>query len=133
MDKNLTKDIPDEVALKLIKRRLLKELGVDAENLTLEDVVLQNYELQKQNIILARKVVSLEHSYSYDFVNKVFQVARKGSINLKTKGGKNYQSTLFEILLEHWARDRSNPSRILKGDVISEISGRLQEAWDRDK
>lgn len=71
--------------------------------------------------------------YRYDYSDKTFEITNNGSINFKTKEGKAYQATLFEIILEYWQLDDNRPSKILKTKVLSEVLNKLGEQWDRDK
>lgn len=96
---------------------------------------------RRKELLKAKLVVKVTKSqeqsqtkwYVYDHIDKTFQISEKGSLNFKTKRGKYYQSTLFEILLEHWEKDKSRPSVMTKSEIIPEVSKRLHEDWDLDK
>jgi hypothetical protein len=66
--------------------------------------------------------------YRYDYYSKTFSLRLKGGdwepINFTTKRGKNYQTTLFEILLEHWEKNGDRP--IPQKEIIMEVSRRLK-------
>lgn len=71
--------------------------------------------------------------YDYDYEHKSLTIGDKGSINFKTKEGRKYQSTLFEILLEKWQANGEVEAEINKTEIRSEIKKRLKEDWDGDK
>lgn len=97
------------------------------------------YDISDPNTDLSRGYLIGEYkpdrSYAYDHESKTFHVSKRGSITFTTKRSKNYQSTLWEILLESWEQNQSKPVRISKQEIISRVAKRLKlsETWDRDK
>ena len=71
--------------------------------------------------------------YDYDYEIKSFYVEHRGSINLKTKRGRNYQSTLFEILLERWQENGEQEIKIPKTEIRTKAEKRLNEEWSSNK
>ena len=72
-------------------------------------------------------------AYTYDYKNKSFYVPKRGSIDFTTKGNKNYQSTLWEVILEYWEFSGSKLVKIPKQEIISKVTKRLGETWNREK
>lgn len=117
----------DGERLRGLKRKLIKISGRNPETLTIEDLALSNLQLEGQIETLQKQL----SSPFYDYKNKILRIPDKGSISFKTKRGRKYQSTLFEILFELWLEN--GPIKVDKGVMIRSVSMILKEDWDRDK
>lgn len=80
---------------------------------------------------LKRRFGISEDFYSYDYDTKTFSIKQKNnkwaSINFRTKRGKRYQSTLFEILLENWEKEGAT---ITRKEIIERASALLGEHFN---
>lgn len=121
------------------KNRIHKESKVfEPIEFLVEKIKLAEVKAKRRKEVLEAKLAAdttkqvQKQWYVYDYSDKTFQISGKGSINFKTKDGKNYQSTLFEIILTYWEQDDKKPTKIPKSEIISEISKRINEDWTKD-